>query len=339
MNVLGIETSCDECAASVVVDGKTILSNVIATQIDEHRIYYGVVPELASRIHTEWIAPTVKAAVEDAGVEIDAVAVTNRPGLLGSLLVGVSFAKGYAAANKIPLIGIDHIRAHLYAPQIEEELAYPYLGVLVSGGHTVICKVTGYDELEVLGTTIDDAIGEAFDKVAKHYDLGYPGGIAIDRLAQKGNPLAFRFPGPKIREKTNPYDISYSGLKSAAINHLDKYWDGKSEKSNENIAASFQRSAINMLIKRIRAALADTGLTRISVGGGVAANSYLRSELMQFRKGGYEVAFPSMQLCTDNAAMIAALAYHYLKDGVQDGYDMKASARVSAFKKQYTPGG
>lgn len=339
MNVLGIETSCDECAASVVVDGKTILSNVIATQIDEHRIYYGVVPELASRIHTEWIAPTVKAAVEDAGVEIDAVAVTNRPGLLGSLLVGVSFAKGYAAANKIPLIGIDHIRAHLYAPQIEEELAYPYLGVLVSGGHTVICKVTGYDELEVLGTTIDDAIGEAFDKVAKHYDLGYPGGIAIDRLAQKGNPLAFRFPGPKIREKTNPYDISYSGLKSAAINHLDKYWDGKSEKSNENIAASFQRSAINMLIKRIRAALADTGLTRISVGGGVAANSYLRSELMQFRKGGYEVAFPSMQLCTDNAAMIAALAYHYLKDGIQDGYDMKASARVSAFKKQYTPGG
>lgn len=339
MNVLGIETSCDECAASVVVDGKTILSNVIATQIDEHRIYYGVVPELASRIHTEWIAPTVKAAVEDAGVEIDAVAVTNRPGLLGSLLVGVSFAKGYAAANKIPLIGIDHIRAHLYAPQIEEELAYPYLGVLVSGGHTVICKVTGYDELEVLGTTIDDAIGEAFDKVAKHYDLGYPGGIAIDRLAQKGNPLAFRFPGPKIREKTNPYDISYSGLKSAAINHLDKYWDGKSEKSNENIAASFQRSAINMLIKRIRAALADTGLTRISVGGGVAANSYLRSELMQFRKGGYEVAFPSMQLCTDNAAMIAALAYHYLKDGVRDGYDMKASARVSAFKKQYTPGG
>ena len=339
MNVLGIETSCDECAASVVVDGKTILSNVIATQIDEHRIYYGVVPELASRIHTEWIAPTVKAAVEDAGVEIDAVAVTNRPGLLGSLLVGVSFAKGYAAANKIPLIGIDHIRAHLYAPQIEEELAYPYLGVLVSGGHTVICKVTGYDELEVLGTTIDDAIGEAFDKVAKHYDLGYPGGIAIDRLAQKGNPLAFRFPGPKIREKTNPYDISYSGLKSAAINHLDKYWDGKSEKSNENIAASFQRSAINMLIKRIRAALADTGLTRISVGGGVAANSYLRSELMQFRKGGYEVAFPSMQLCTDNAAMIAALAYHYLKDGIQDGYDMTASARVSAFKKQYTPGG
>ena len=339
MNVLGIETSCDECAASVVVDGKTILSNVIATQIDEHRIYYGVVPELASRIHTEWIAPTVKAAVEDAGVEIDAVAVTNRPGLLGSLLVGVSFAKGYAAANKIPLIGIDHIRAHLYAPQIEEELAYPYLGVLVSGGHTVICKVTGYDELEVLGTTIDDAIGEAFDKVAKHYDLGYPGGIAIDRLAQEGDPLAFRFPGPKIREKTNPYDISYSGLKSAAINHLDKYWDGKSEKSNENIAASFQRSAINMLIKRIRAALADTGLTRISVGGGVAANSYLRSELMQFRKGGYEVAFPSMQLCTDNAAMIAALAYHYLKDGIQDGYDMKASARVSAFKKQYTPGG
>ncbi len=339
MNVLGIETSCDECAASVVVDGKSILSNVIATQIEEHRIYYGVVPEFASRIHTEWIGPTVQAAIEDANVPIDAVAVTNRPGLLGSLLVGVSFAKGFAAARGIPLIGIDHIRAHLYAPQIEHELQYLYLGVLVSGGHTVICKVTSYDELEVLGTTIDDAIGEAFDKVAKHYDFGYPGGIAIDRLAQTGNPLAFRFPGPKIREKTNPYDISYSGLKSAAINHLDKYWDGESEKTPANIAASFQRSAINMLIKRIRAALEDTGLKRISVGGGVAANSYLRSELSQFRLGGYEVAFPSMALCTDNAAMIAALAYHYLRDGIQDGYDMKASARVSAFKKQYTPGG
>jgi len=339
MIVLGIETSCDECSAAIVENGHTILSNIIATQIELHMPYEGVVPELASRLHTEWISQVVQSAMDKAKLSpsgIDAVAVTNRPGLLGSLLVGVSFAKGFAAARDLPFITIDHIRAHLYASQIEHPLAYPYLGVLVSGGHTVICRVDDYDTIEVLGTTIDDAIGEAFDKVAKHYGLGYPGGVAIDRLAQKGNPLAFLFPGPTLHSKDHPYDISYSGLKSAAINQLDKFWDGVSEKSPENIAASFQRSAVNMLVKRVRLALQETGLKRLSAGGGVAANSYLRSELLAFEGGGYEVSFPSLKLCTDNGAMIGALAYEYLHDGKRSEFTESASARVTAFKKQYS---
>ncbi len=338
MIVLGIETSCDECSAALVEDGHTILSNIIATQIELHKPYEGVVPELASRLHTEWISQVVQSALDKANCtveDIDAVAVTSRPGLLGSLLVGVSFAKGFAGSRNLPFITIDHIRAHLYASQIETPLEYPYLGVLVSGGHTVICRVDGYDSIEVLGTTIDDAIGEAFDKVAKHYGFGYPGGIAIDRLAKKGNPLAFLFPGPKLNVMDHPYDISYSGLKTATINQLDSFWDGKSEKSPENIAASFQRAAVNMLMKRLRQALQDTGLKRISAGGGVAANSYLRSELLALREGGYEVSFPSLKLCTDNGAMIAALAYRYLRDGIHSELTEAPSARVTAFKKQY----
>jgi len=338
MNVLGIETSCDECSAAIVRDGKEILSNVVATQIELHKPYEGVVPELASRLHTEWIAQVVKSAIEKSGItidEIDAVAVTSRPGLMGSLLVGLNFAKGFAATLDVPFITIDHIRAHLYASQVEKPLAYPYLGILVSGGHTVICRVDDYDTIEVLGTTIDDAIGEAFDKVAKHYDLGYPGGVVIDRLAKIGNPMAFRFPGTALSKGEHPYDISYSGLKSAVINQRDQFWDGESEKSPENIAASFQRVAIGTLMRRVRLALDDTGLKRISAGGGVAANSLLRSELTDLEKGGYEVAFPSLKLCTDNGAMIAALAYKYLQDGIRSDYSESASARVSAFKKSY----
>lgn len=336
MYVLGIETSCDECSASIVEDGVNVLSNVVATQIELHKPYEGVVPELASRLHTEWIDQVVLAAISQAGLskdDIDAVAVTNRPGLLGSLLVGVNFAKGLAASLDVPFITIDHIRAHLYASQIENPQEYPYLGVLVSGGHTVICKVNDYDEVEVMGTTIDDAIGEAFDKVAKHYGLGYPGGVVIDRLSKNGNSKAFLFPGTTINGEGHQYDISYSGLKTAVINQLDKFYDGVSEKSNENIAASFQRCAINVLMKRIKLALKDTGLKRVSAGGGVAANSLLRHELKELEKGGYTVSFPSLKLCTDNGAMIAGLAYRYLIDGHSDDLNVSASARVKAFKK------
>lgn len=335
MNVLGIETSCDECSAAVVADGNKILSNVIATQIELHRPFDGVVPELASRLHTQWISQVVQAALMQAGLtkeDIDAVAVTNRPGLLGSLLVGVNFAKGLAASLDIPLIGIDHIRAHLYAPQIEHPLEYPYLGVLLSGGHTVICRVDSYDSVEVLGTTIDDAIGEAFDKVAKHYGLGYPGGVMIDRLAQNGDPMAFRFSGPDLSKGYHPYDLSYSGLKTAVINQLDMFSTGKPA-TPENIAASFQRVAVGMLMKKVDKALKDTGLKRISAGGGVAANSLVRISLKKYEEQGCEVSFPSLKLCTDNGAMVAGLGYRYLKDGIVSAMDLSASARVAAFKK------
>lgn len=335
MNILGIETSCDECSAAVVRDGSTILSNVIATQIELHRPFDGVVPELASRLHTEWINQVVDAAIKQAGItkkDIDAIAVTSRPGLLGSLLVGVNFAKGLASSLNIPFIGIDHIRAHLYAPQIEHPLEYPYLGVLLSGGHTVICRVDSYDSIEVLGTTVDDAIGEAFDKVAKHYGLGYPGGVMIDRLAQSGDPFAFKFSGPDMHKGFHPYDMSYSGLKTAVINQLDLFSTGK-EATPENIAASFQRVAVGMLIKKVDKALKDTGLKRISAGGGVAANSLVRSSLKAYESKGYEVSFPSLKLCTDNGAMVAGLGYRYIVDGFRSDYDLSASARVAAFKR------
>lgn len=335
MKVLGIETSCDECSAAVVEDGRNILSNVIATQIELHRPFDGVVPELASRLHTEWISQVVNAALMQAGMtvgDIDAIAATSRPGLLGSLLVGLNFAKGMASVLKVPFIGIDHIRAHLYAPQIEHPLEYPYLGVLLSGGHTVICRVDSYDSVEVLGTTIDDAIGEAFDKVAKHYGLGYPGGVMIDKLSQNGDPYAFKFTSPKIDKGYHPYDISYSGLKTAVINQLEIFSTGK-EATPENIAASFQRVAVGMLMKRVEKALEDTGLTRISAGGGVAANSLVRSSLKALEGKDFEVSFPSLKLCTDNGAMVAGLGYRYIADGITSGYDLTASARVSAFKK------
>ncbi len=335
MYILGIETSCDECSAAVVQDGSKILSNVIASQIELHRPFDGVVPELASRLHTQWISQVVNAALAQAGLkkeDIDAIAVTSRPGLLGSLLVGVNFAKGLAASLNIPFVGIDHIRAHLYAPQIENPLEYPYLGVLLSGGHTVICRVDSYDSIEVLGTTIDDAIGEAFDKVAKHYGLGYPGGVMIDRLAQNGDPKAFTFSGPDLSKGYHPYDLSYSGLKTAVINQLDMFSTGKPA-TPENIAASFQRVAVGMLMKKVDKALKDTGLMRISAGGGVAANSLVRSSLLKYKEKGYEVSFPSLKLCTDNGAMVAGLGYRYISDGIFSDWDLSASARVAAFKK------
>ncbi|MDD3996752.1 MAG: tRNA (adenosine(37)-N6)-threonylcarbamoyltransferase complex transferase subunit TsaD [Sphaerochaetaceae bacterium] len=336
MRVLGIETSCDECSAAVVVDSSVILSNVIATQIELHRPYQGVVPEIASRLHTEWIAQVVRSAIRQAGLgveDIDAVAVTNRPGLLGSLLVGVNFAQAFAAARNIPLVGIDHIRAHLYASQIEHPLEYPYLGVLISGGHTIICKVNSYDDIDVLGTTIDDAIGEAFDKVAKHYKLGYPGGVVIDRLAKQGDPYAFLFTEPVLQKGSHPYDVSYSGLKTAVINQLEQFRNKNAPITAENIAASFQRVAVGLLVKRVRKALEDTGLKRLAAGGGVAANTLVRKELTAIE--GIEIAFPSMKLCTDNGAMIAALGYQYLRDKTYDGYALNVSARVAAFKRSY----
>ena len=336
MRILGIESSCDECSAAVVEDGCRILSNVVLSQVDFHKPFYGVVPEIASRKHIEWISPVVEDSLAQAGVaaaEVDGIAVTFRPGLIGSLLVGLSFAKGLAWSRGKPLAGVDHILAHIYAPHLERRISYPYLGLLVSGGHTIIARVERWDTIEVLGTTIDDACGEAFDKVAKHYGIGFPGGIAIDSLSRSGDPRAFRFPNPSLHKGEAFYDVSYSGLKTAVIHQLDRFWDGKSEKSLANIAASFQRAAVDILVDRALAAAADTGLRRIVAGGGVAANSYLRSRLGS--EQGIEAIFPSLKLCTDNAAMVAGLAYHQLREGKGSDFSLNAEARVPMFKRKY----
>lgn len=329
MLVLGIETSCDECSVALVEDGVRIYSNIIASQVELHKLYNGVVPEIASRLHIRWISRVTQIALSQAGKtfkDVDGIAVTSHPGLLGSLLVGVNFAKGLSMSLDIPLIGIDHIRAHLYAPQIENYMDYPYLGVLLSGGHTFFCIVKSYDDIEIIGTTVDDAIGEVYDKIAKYYDLGYPGGVKVDFLARKGDPFAFLFPGSDIKNPVHKYDVSYSGLKTAVINQADNFLVRGKEKSSANLCASFQRVAVGMIMKRLRKALRETGIKRVSAGGGVSANSLVRSSLTALKDEGYEVSFPSLKLCTDNAAMVAGLGYLYLRDNLTSSEDLDAYA-------------
>jgi N6-L-threonylcarbamoyladenine synthase len=341
MKVLGIESSCDECAAAVVEDGARILSNVVATQIPFHAAYEGVVPEIASRMHTEWIDGVVKEALEQAGLTsggIDGVAVTARPGMLGSLLVGLSFAKAFAWSLNLPFIGVDHMLAHLYASRLdgaagdEPPPEYPFLGLLASGGHSIICRVDDFDGVTVLGTTIDDAVGEAFDKVAKYYGFGYPGGAAIDKLAQTGDASAFAFPMPNLYKGEHRYDLSYSGLKTAAINQLEQFRSKKTA-NLEDIAASFQKTAIEILLRSLFRAAEDTKLTTIVGGGGVAANSYLRSRLAEQPE--LRSIFPRLDLCGDNGAMIAGLGYQYLIRGDRSPLNTTASARVRTFKRRY----
>ena len=337
MNVLGIETSCDECSIAVVRDGREILSNIVATQIERHAPWNGVVPEIASRLHVEWIEDVAGRALDEAGVGlsegIDGIAVTSRPGLIGSLLVGLSYAKGLAWSTGKPWVAVDHMMAHLYAPLLEYDIPFPFLGLIVSGGHTILCRVESMDEVSVLGTTIDDACGEAFDKVAKFYDMGYPGGVVLDRLAENGDEKAFRFPEPRLHKGNHRYDVSYSGLKTAAVNQLDQFRVADAEASKENIAASFRKAAIDMLVKRVRRAAEDTGINTVVAGGGVSANRYLRRTLGEDRD--LKAFFPSMKLCTDNGAMIAALGYHRLKSGERAELSMNAAARVSGFRKPY----
>ena len=355
MIVLGIETSCDECAAAVV-DNSVVLSNVVATQIPFHSRWQGVVPEIASRMHTEWIYDVASEAVKRASLDvsgIEGVAVTAHPGLLGSLLVGLHFAKAFAWARDIPFIAVDHLLAHLFASRLsysgqpQSRTEYPFLGLLVSGGHSAICRVDNFDEVTVLGTTVDDAVGEAFDKIAKHYSFGYPGGAAIDKLAQKGNSAAFKFPLPNLykldREgNDHRYDFSYSGLKTAAANQLEQF-RVVTDTTGADIAASFQKTAIDILLRGLFRAVEDTGLNTIVAGGGVAANSYLRKRLMEFENAGGKdpasntrnVKFPPLEFCGDNAAMVAGLGECYLLRGDYSPLNTTASARVRAFKKQY----
>jgi N6-L-threonylcarbamoyladenine synthase len=349
MLVLGIESSCDECAASVVEDGSIILSDVVATQIPFHAKYQGVVPEIASRKHSEWIYGVVDRALKDAGIspaDLEGLAATTRPGLIGSLLVGLCFAKGMAWALDKPFVGVNHILAHLYASRLRPSPAaiaagaadspppfdYPFIGLLVSGGHTIICRVEDFDRIEVLGTTIDDAAGEAFDKVAKHYGFGYPGGVAIDELAKKGDDRAFAFPMPKLDKGEHRYDLSYSGLKTAAVRQLDLFKRPGAEATPENIAASFRKAAVDLLLSRLYRVVEDTGIAKVVAGGGVAANSYLRSSLAARRD--IDARFPPLRLCGDNGAMVAGIACKYLERGESSGLDAGVAARVSLFRRE-----
>ncbi len=340
MTVLGIESSCDETSAAVVTAEGEIRSLVVASQSEIHARFHGVVPEVASRAHVEHILPVVRKAMTESACtqhDIDAVAVTNRPGLSGSLAVGLSFAKGWSLATGIPLITVDHMAAHAYAARLasrEDPLLYPYLVLLVSGGHTMIAMSTAAETLTVLGTTIDDACGEAYDKVSAFLELGYPGGPIIDRLAAHGDHRAYTFPTPRPGPQAGRYDVSYSGLKTAVVYQQEKFWNRQYPQTRENIAAAFQYRAITMLIDRLRQAMTDTGVPRVAVGGGVAANSFLRRELehLASENPAYRVVLPPPLLCLDNAAMVAGLGSQAYADRGADDLSVGVSARVPEFR-------
>ena len=305
--VLGIETSCDETAAAVVRDGTAVLSTVISSQVDRHARYGGVVPEIASRAHVEMLNPVLAEAIVQAGVadeDIDAVAATCGPGLVGSLLVGVSAAKSLALVWGVPFVAVNHLEAHLYASMLEDPtFELPVVVLLVSGGHTMIVHWEDHGRYRVLGGTIDDAAGEAYDKVARYLGLGYPGGPAIDRIAMDGDPAAIAFPRAL---PDRPYDFSFSGLKTSVVNHVRKHGDV----STEDVAASFQEAVVDVLVAKTRRAAADTGAKGIAIGGGVAANSRLREAILDAcERDGLAAYLPDRANCTDNAAMVAAAGW------------------------------
>jgi N6-L-threonylcarbamoyladenine synthase len=315
--VLAIETSCDETAAAVVMGGNDVLSSVVSSQIDIHARFGGVVPEVASRAHLEAIVPVVRQAISDAGIlpgRIDAVAATAGPGLIGALLVGVSAAKSLSLVWDVPFIGVNHLEAHLYAGLLDDPtLQFPLVVLLVSGGHTMIVEMRGHGDYIVLGRTIDDAAGEAYDKVARFLDVGYPGGPAIDALASEGNASSIEFPRAMMHDGLN---VSFSGLKTSVINYVRKNPDA----SNTDIAASFQEAVVDVLCAKTIKAAQQVGARGIVLGGGVSANSLLRSTMTtRGQQAGFSVALPSRAMCTDNAAMIASAAwYRLLSDGPMD---------------------
>jgi len=318
MMVLGIETSCDETSAAVVEDGKTILSSTIAAQLDLLRKYGGVVPEIAARRHTELIGYVIKEALDNAGKtldDIDAVAVTARQGLIGCLLVGVAAAKSISYARKLPLIGLHHIEGHIYASRLTNpDMPFPHVCLTVSGGHTMLLYVEDGDEYELLGTTLDDAAGEAFDKIAKFLGLDFPGGPVIDKLSREGNPEAFKFPRPMLRGKS--FDFSFSGLKTSVINKFKDKVARDEKLPMADIAAGFQEAVVDVLAGKTMRAAEEKGVTTVSVTGGVSANSLLRTVFQEVcARKGMKVYFPTFSLCTDNAAMIAAAGYARLVKG------------------------
>ena len=325
--ILGIESSCDETAAAVVKNGREVLSNVISSQIALHTLYGGVVPEIASRKHIEKINQVIQEALDEAHVSldnIDAIGVTYGPGLVGALLVGVAAAKAISYAKKIPLVGVHHIEGHISANYIEnKDLEPPFLCLVVSGGHTHLVKVSDYGKYEILGRTRDDAAGEAFDKVARAIGLGYPGGPKIDKLAKEGDPDAIEFPKASIDGA--PYDFSFSGVKSAVLNYINGCKMKQVPYNEADIAASFQKAVVGVLVDHTMKAAKDYGIKKVAIAGGVACNSALRQAMEDAcQKRGYKFYRPSPILCTDNAAMIGAAGYYEYKKGVRHGWDLNA---------------
>ena len=310
--ILAIESSCDETSAAVVVNGREVLSNVIASQISTHEKYGGVVPEVASRMHIEAVSGVVEEALLEANItldKIDAIGVTYGPGLVGALLVGLQFAKGLAFSSKKPLVGVNHIEGHICANYIQhKDLKPPFVSLVVSGGHTFIVHVKDYGKYEVIGQTRDDAAGEAYDKVARALGLGYPGGPKIDKLAKEGNPKAIVFPKANFHEET--LDFSFSGVKSAVLNYLNKCKMQNIEVNKADVAASFQQAVVDVLKDNVLLTCKKKNVKTIAIAGGVASNSTLRETLTNAAsKRGIEVLFPAPILCTDNAAMIGSAAY------------------------------
>ena len=330
--VLGMESSCDETSAAVVADGRRILSNVIASQVDLHGEYGGVVPEIASRKHVELVLPVVDQALREAGVtlaDIDGIAATQGPGLIGALLVGVSAAKAIAFATGKPLVGVHHIEGHIAANYLAHaELEPPFLALVVSGGHSHIIAVETRTRHRVIGHTRDDAAGEAFDKVARVLGLGYPGGPAVDRMARQGDPEAVRF--PRVQFSDAPYDFSFSGLKTAVINSVNGLRQKGAVVPVADMCASFQKAVVDVLVtKAIRAAV-ETGYDTLCLAGGVASNAALRQELeMEGKKNGVRILVPPPILCTDNAAMIAAMGCSRLKAGYRADYELNATPSLA----------
>ncbi len=337
MLCLGVETSCDETSAAVVENGTRIRSNIIASQISVHRKYGGVVPELASRHHVERICQVVDCALQEAEVtleDLDLIGVTAGPGLVGALLVGLSYGKALAFGAGIPFVGVHHLEGHIHAVRLEKKVAFPFLCLVVSGGHTELIEVRRFGEYTVLGKTRDDAAGEAFDKVAKMLGLGYPGGPILDELARRGDSCFTDFPRSLLAEGS--LEFSFSGVKTSVLNFLRRNgWGPTGEGSEElhvhlpHIAASFQAAVVDVLLEKSMAAMEQQGLTRLVVAGGVAANRYLRERFeTTVRKAGHELLIPSPILCTDNAAMIAAVATYRFEAGHESRLDLNAKAHL-----------
>ena len=332
MYILGIESTCDETAAAIVQDGRTLVSNVISTSVKEQALYGGVVPEIASRRHIEYISPTVEKALADANMtmaDVDAVAVTFAPGLIGAVLVGVNFAKGLAYASGKPLVPVHHLRGHIAANYLTHpELEPPFLCLVASGGHSHIVMVEDWCRYRILGRTVDDAAGEAFDKAARAMGMPYPGGIAMDKVAEEGNPDAFRLPRPSVEGA--PYDFSFSGLKTAVINLLHTAQQRGQEVSIPDLSASYRKAVVDCLTGNFIRAAENTGAKKLVIAGGVSANSLLRRTLeKECASRGWEFYRPDLSLCGDNAAMIGSQAYYEFLAGKTAGMELNGRAAVS----------